>query len=157
MLFRSKWLGIIIDETLDFDHHWKSRVDKARKLVGALSSIGSFQWGISPGSWRQLYTGMVRVVALWGAELRWRGQKDWKREFERLQYQAPCKCTGAVLGANRQKVNVIAAVEDVDTILQATQTRYMARCIADPATTADIWEQAHTDKSWRPWDMKDHS
>ena len=82
--------------------------------------------------------GMVRVVALWGAELGWRGQKDWKRELERLQYQALRKCTGAVLGANRQKVNVIAAVEDVETILQATQTRYMAKCMADPSTTADI-------------------
>ena len=40
---RVKWLGIIIDETLDFDHHWKSRVDKARKLLGALSSISSSQ------------------------------------------------------------------------------------------------------------------
>ena len=40
---RVKWLDIIIDETLDFDHHWKSRIDKARKLLGALSSIGLSQ------------------------------------------------------------------------------------------------------------------
>ena len=73
---RGKWLGIIIAKTLDFDHHWKSRIYKARKLLGALSSIGSSQWGISPGSWCQLYTGMVRVVALWGAELGCRRQKD---------------------------------------------------------------------------------
>ena len=25
-----KWLGIIVDDTLDFDHHWKSRLAKAR-------------------------------------------------------------------------------------------------------------------------------
>ena len=24
-----KWLGIIVDDTLDFDHHWKSRLAKA--------------------------------------------------------------------------------------------------------------------------------
>ena len=47
---RVKWLGIILDKTLEFDHHWKSRVDKARKLLRALSGIGSSQWGISPGS-----------------------------------------------------------------------------------------------------------
>ena len=98
------WLGIILDETLEFDHHWKSRINKVRKLLGALSGIGSSQWGISPGSWRQLYTGMVRTVELWGAELGWRGQKEWKREFERLQYQALRKCTRAVLGSNKQKV-----------------------------------------------------
>ena len=38
---RVKWLGIILDEPLEFDHHWKSRIDKARKLLGALSGIGS--------------------------------------------------------------------------------------------------------------------
>ena len=38
---RVKWLGRILDETLEFDHHWKSHMDKARKLLGALSGIGS--------------------------------------------------------------------------------------------------------------------
>ena len=81
-----KWLGIIVDEDLLFDHHWKSRISKARKLLGTFSGVGAANWGISPGSWRQLYTGMIRTVGLWGAELGWKGQKDWKREMERLQY-----------------------------------------------------------------------
>ena len=59
-----KWLGIIVDKDLLFDHHWKSRISKARKLLGAFSGVGSANWGISPGSWRQLYTGMIRTVAL---------------------------------------------------------------------------------------------
>ena len=42
-----KWLGIIVDETLDFDHHWKSRIAKAKQLLRSLSSMGSSQWGIS--------------------------------------------------------------------------------------------------------------
>ena len=92
----AKWLGIIVDEDLLFDHHWKSRISKSRKLLGAFSRVGSTNWGISSGSWRQLYTGMMRTVALWGAELAWKGQKDWKREIERLQYQALKKSTGAV-------------------------------------------------------------
>ena len=43
-----KWLGIIVDETLDYDHHWKSRIAKAKQLLASLSSMGSSQWGISP-------------------------------------------------------------------------------------------------------------
>ena len=31
---RVKWLGIIYDATLIFDHHWKSRVAKAKALLG---------------------------------------------------------------------------------------------------------------------------
>ena len=64
---RFKWLGVIIDENLEFDHHWKSRIEKARKLIGALRGNGNSQWAISPGSWGQLYTGMVKVIAIWGA------------------------------------------------------------------------------------------
>ena len=36
-----KWLGVILDETLTFDHHWKSRIDKVRKLLGAFNYIGN--------------------------------------------------------------------------------------------------------------------
>ena len=67
-----KWLEMIIDENLEFDYHWKSRVEKTQNILGALSGISNSQCGISPGSWCQLYMGMVRVVALWGAELGWR-------------------------------------------------------------------------------------
>ena len=135
-----KWLGIIVDDALDFDHHWNSRMAKARQLLGSLSSMGSSLWGISPSSWRQLYTGMIRVVAQWGAELGWKGLKAWLKEFERLQYQALRKCTGTTLGASREKVNYIARVEDVKTILDSTQARYPARCATDPATTSDLWD-----------------
>ena len=70
----------------------------------------------------------------------WKGQKAWLKEFERLQYQALRKCTGATLVASREKVNYIARVEDVKTILDSTQVRYLARCATDPATTSDLWD-----------------
>ena len=94
---------------------------------------------------------MVTTVALSGGELEWRGQKEWKREFERLQYQALRKCTGAVLGSSKQKINKIAAVEDVETILNIGQARYMARCMADPSITEDIWEEEVPNKTGRLW------
>ena len=53
--------------------------------------------------------------------------------------------------ASKEKVNAIAGVEDVETILDAGQQRYMARCIADPSTTEDIWEEATKSKSGKPW------
>ena len=59
-----KWLGIILDDTLHFDVHWKARIKKARNLLKAFNSIGTSQYGISPKSWRQLYTGIIRTVAL---------------------------------------------------------------------------------------------
>ena len=40
-----KWLGVIFDDSLDFDIHWKSQLAKARKALGALSGVGGSQWG----------------------------------------------------------------------------------------------------------------
>ena len=143
---RFKWLGIIVDEDLQFDHHWKSWLGKARKMLGALNGIGRTNWGISPYSWRQFYTGMVRTIALWGAEIGWRGQREWETQFERLQYVVLRKCTGAIIS-----VNHLAGVEDVGTILEARQTRYMARCMCNPTTTMDIWNKALSSKVGRHW------
>ena len=83
-----KWLRIIVDDTLVFDHYWKSRLAKTRQLLGSLNSMGSSQWEISPSRWLQLYTGIMRVVALWGAKLRLNGQPIWLKEFESVQCQA---------------------------------------------------------------------
>lgn len=38
-----KWLGVILDEDLEFDIHWKGRIAMARKMLGALNSIGNWQ------------------------------------------------------------------------------------------------------------------
>ena len=80
-------------------------------MLGALSGMGGSQWGISPSSWRQMYTGMIRSVAMWGAEIGWRGQKAWKAKMQRLQNQALRKCTGAAYGSSGVKVEKIAGVE----------------------------------------------
>ena len=91
-----KWLGVIFDDSLDFDMHWKSQLAKARQALGALSRVGGSQWGMCPGGWKKAYEGMVRSIATWGAELGWRGQQAWKKEFSRLQYQALRRATGTV-------------------------------------------------------------
>ena len=133
-----KWLGIILDEDLECDVHWKKRIDKARKMLGALNGIGTSQWGISTNSWTSAYTGMIRTIATWGAELGWRGQHDWKEAMAKLQYQALRWCTGAVLGSRRDKVDKIAAVESVGKFMSAAQARFLSRSMADPGGVGDL-------------------
>ena len=59
-----KWIGIIIHESLTFDKHWQSGIGKARAILGQLNGIRTSQWGISATSWRSIYTGMIRAVAM---------------------------------------------------------------------------------------------
>ena len=79
-----------------------------------------------PKGWKKAYEGMIRSIATWGAELGWRGQRNWEKEFSRLQYQALQKATEAVLGTAAEKVNQMAGVKDVDIYLDNNQVRFVA-------------------------------
>ena len=46
-----KWLGVILDNRLDFKEHWRHRIGKARSLLGALGGVGNSKWGMRPVSW----------------------------------------------------------------------------------------------------------
>ena len=127
-----KWLGVILDDRLDFKEHWRHRIGKARSLLGALGGVGNSKWGMSPVSWRAAYTGMVRAVASWSVEIRWRGQKEWRQEMTLLQNAAMRKALGAVKGSSGRKANAIAAVEDVETFAKAATGRFLASTLCDP-------------------------
>ena len=81
---------------------------------------------------------MIRSIATWGAELGWRGQKAWEKEFSRLQYQALWKAIGAVQGMSAEKLNRIAGVEDIPTHLDNNQVRFVARQVEDPSKLGDM-------------------
>ena len=127
-----KWLGVILDDRLDFKEHWRHRNGKAQSLLGALGGVGNSKWGMRPVSWRAAYTGMVRAVASWGVEIGWRGQKEWRQEMTLLPNAAMRKALGAVKGSSRRKANAIAAVEDVETFAKAATMRFLARTLCDP-------------------------
>ena len=128
-----KWLGVILDEDLDFGQHWQYWIWNARSFLGALDGVGSSNWGMSPLSWRQAYTWIIRSVALWGIEVGWRGQKEWREEMEKLQYAALRKCTGAVAGARMEYVQKVAAVESIEMFVRASSGHFMARTMCNPS------------------------
>ena len=85
-----------------------------------------------PRGWKKAYEGMIRSIATWGAELGWRGQKAWEKEFSWLRYQALRKATGTVQGTSAEKVNQIAGVKSVDIHMDNNQVRFVAQCVEDP-------------------------
>ena len=75
---------------------------------------------------------MIRAVILWGSELGWRGQQDWEKGFERLQYQALRQCTRAVQGARIEWVSQIAGVKSPRIVMNAAaHARLMAKVMRD--------------------------
>ena len=134
-----KWIGIIMDESLSFDKHWQSRIDKARAILGQLNGIGTSNWGISATSWRSIYTGIIRAVAMWGSELGWRGQKRWEQKMIDLPYQVLTKCVSSVKGAHKELVREIMGVESPRMVLDAAQARLLGKMMQDPITLEDLW------------------
>ena len=59
--------------------------------------------------------------------------------MQKLQNPALRKCTGADYGSSGEKVEKITGVKPVDTILDAAQTRFFARAVADPSAIVDLW------------------
>ena len=127
-----KWLGVILDNRLNFKEHWGHRIGKARLLLGALGGVGNLKWRMSPVNWRAAYTGMVRAIASWGVEIGWWRQREYRNEMTVLQNAALRKALGAVKGSSGRKVNAIATVEDLETFVRAATGRFLARTLCDP-------------------------
>ena len=49
------------------------------------------------------------------------------------------KPSGSVLELPTDHLEKIAGVEAVDTIMEAAQTRFFARAVADPSAVGDLW------------------
>ena len=101
---KMKWLGVILDSELQFHDHMLSRVKRARQMLGNLSGLGNSTWGMTPYSLRQAHTEIIRTIALWGAEVGWRGQEKLRKALKSLQYQGLRKCSGAPYGTAQAAV-----------------------------------------------------
>ena len=79
----TKWLGIWLDSGLSFKTHYQTRLQKAKAAENRLRSISS-TYGLPPGLVRKVQIAAVQSVALYGAEIWWRGQKTWAQEIQQL-------------------------------------------------------------------------
>ena len=96
------------------------RHEKARQL----------QRGLSPRALRSLYTGAIRLVFCYGAEL-WNGIhcKTKISSMERLEYQALRKITSRYHRSSMEKLGYIAGVEPLQAKLDDISTSWAARSL----------------------------
>jgi len=123
-------LGIIINSKLDWMPHIKSRTKKALQIKNVMTRLGNSNGGLSPAAMRSLYTGMIRPIFTWGAQV-WNGTHSTTNisEMERLEYQALRKITGGYHGSSKAKVDFIAAVEPLQVILDDLSASWAARSL----------------------------
>ena len=68
----TRWLGIWLDAGLTLETHYQTCLRKARNAEARVRSLCQAQ-GLAPGLVRRIQVAAVQSVALYGAELWWRG------------------------------------------------------------------------------------
>jgi Reverse transcriptase (RNA-dependent DNA polymerase) len=91
----TRWLGIWLDAGLSLKEHRQIRLQKAQRAENRLKAI-SGTFGLASGLVRRVQIAVVQSVALYGAELWWKGQKDAINKFQKLINKQSRAITGAL-------------------------------------------------------------
>ena len=126
-----RWLGVLLDQCLTLKPHYQDRLQKAKKVEGQIKAL-SKQQGLPPGALWRIHKATVQAVALYGAELWWRGQKDRARGLQTLVNQQARAITGAFRTTPIGPLIREAALEPASCLLEARQQGYIARLLALP-------------------------
>jgi hypothetical protein len=70
----TKWLGFWLDPKLSFKTHFEKRMASAKGALQRVASLSSSNGGLSVSLMRRVVVAAVTSVALYGAEVWWRGQ-----------------------------------------------------------------------------------
>ena len=106
-------LGITISGNLDWSHHIRAQVNKAKAALASMLRVGNSSRSIPPSFMRSWYTSKIRQIMLWGAET-WYNDTEAPQAFRTLEYKALRKITGAYHGSAHHKLGFIANVEPLE-------------------------------------------
>ena len=134
----TKHLGIDINSMGTWKTHINNRSQKAKTVIDTMWRLCSSQGGILSRAARSIYTGMIRPIIIWGAEL-WNCPNGRTNTLlykaERIQYRALRRISGAYNGASTEKLLGITAIEP----LQAKLIDISNACAARAVRTGD-WQ-----------------
>jgi len=68
----TRWLGVWLDSQLTLKDHHATRLKEGRKAMTRLRRLPG-QMGLSPANCRKVMTACAQLVAMFGAELWWKG------------------------------------------------------------------------------------
>ncbi|KAF8429652.1 hypothetical protein EV426DRAFT_703448 [Tirmania nivea] len=110
-----------------------------------MERLSNSNGGISARASRVMYTGMIRPVFTWGAEL-W----HCPRHTQRLEYRALRKITGASFGSSHRKLAWVAGVEPLESKLDDLSVYWAWQCPHRRHGSVDIGGMAvWTSEAWQ--------
>ena len=89
----TRWLWIWLDSGLTFATHINERLKKAHAAQARIRGLTK-SYGLPPGLVRKIEIAAVQSIALFGAEIWWRGQKTHQEELQKLLNKQARAITG---------------------------------------------------------------
>ncbi|KAJ5453717.1 uncharacterized protein N7458_004673 [Penicillium daleae] len=127
----TRWLGIWLDTGLTLKVHYQTRLRKARNAESRVRSLCRIQ-GLAPGLVHRIQVAAVQSVALYGAELWWRGQKDRLTGMQRMMNRQARAITGMLKTTPMGLLNREAGLTPAVVLLEGRQLRYTTRLLGLP-------------------------
>ena len=79
----TRWLGVWLDSQLNFAFHVNEKMKKAKAAEIRIKGLGK-SYGLYPALVRRIRIAALQSVALYGAELWWKGQKNYEKDLQKL-------------------------------------------------------------------------
>ena len=154
----AKWVGITFSHNFNWKTHCNRRLDQAEAAWACVSRLGTSRGGLSPTTWRQLYTSSIRAIATYGWELTSVANTTQETErLRKLQYKALRKITGGYHGSSQDLLEQIAKVEPVQVKLWDMRVRAAARILEKGVQDGLITRVQNTQETKGGRNWKDHA
>jgi ribonuclease HI len=128
----TRWLGFWLDPKLSFKTHFEKRLVSAKGAMQRISGLSRRNGGLSLSLMRRVVLAAVSSIALYGAEVWWRGQKDKQNLLQLLLNSQARSITGMLKSTPIAALLEAARVQQAVHILDHRQTRYAVRALAAP-------------------------
>ena len=132
----TRWLGVWLDSQLTLRDHHATRLKQGHKAMARLRRLTG-KMGLSPDNCRKVMTACVQSVAMFGAELWWkgdhvRGTMGQVEEIQVLVNQEARATTGCFRTTNRGALSMESGLRAVTTQLENRQRRFGLRLLSLP-------------------------
>jgi hypothetical protein len=112
----TRWLGVWLHSMLTLNDHTKKIFAKTRRPQNRVRSLMNVR-GLNPEGCQRIQIAAVQAVALYGAELWWKGQKNSTQEVQMILNEQGRRTTGCFRTTPQGALMNDAGLRPVNTIL----------------------------------------
>lgn len=125
----TKWLGFWLDSKLSFKTHFEKRMTSARGALQAIANLSTSNGGLSIRLMRRVVVATVNSIALFGAEVWWRGQRDREKKLQVLLNRQARAITGLLKSTPIPFLLKAACLPYAKDLLDQRQTQFAVRAL----------------------------